>query len=200
MHRELVNMGYKINHKRVQRIMNLLGLKAVTPRSKYRSFRGTVGKIAPNIINRDFKAAAPLMKWSTDVSQFNFTWGKCYLSPIIDMYTNEVISYDLSLSANMSQIVNMMNGAFSKFPDVDGLIMHSDQGWQYQHEAFMNILQSHGIIQSMLHKGNCLDNCTAESFFGRMKVEMYYGCQDSFKSFEEFADALAKYMYYYNNE
>ena len=94
----------------------------------------------------------------------------------------------------------ILNGAFRKFPNVDGLIMHSDQGWQYQHETFRNILQSHGIIQSMSRKGNCLDNCTAESFFGRMKVEMYYGYQDSFKSFEEFVDAVAKYVYYYNNE
>ena len=114
------------------------------------------------------------------------------------MYTNEVISYDLSFSANMSQIGNMMNSAFRKFPDVDGLIMHSNQGWQYQHETFRRILQSHGIIQSMSRKENCLDNCTAEAFFGRIKVEMYYGYQDSFKLLKEFAYAVANYMYYYN--
>lgn len=78
----------------------------------------------------------PLQKWTTDVSQFKLSWGKCYLSPILDMNTNEIISYDLALSPNIDQINRMLDKAFERFPSVKGLIMHSDQGWQYQHYAF----------------------------------------------------------------
>ena len=85
------------------------------------------------------------------------------------MNTNEIISYDLSQSANMEQIQRMLAGAFTKFPSVDGLIFHSDQGWQYQHVYFRQALKDHKIIQSMSRKGNCYDNCIMETFFGRMK-------------------------------
>ena len=87
----LLNKGYKVNHKRVQQIMHEEGLKAKCPKEKYKSSKGEVGKTAENIINRNFKAQAPLQKWTTDVSQFSFSWGKCYISPILDMYTNEIM-------------------------------------------------------------------------------------------------------------
>ncbi len=95
------------------------------------------------------------------------------------MNTNEIISYDLSQSANMEQIQRMLAGAFTKFPSVDGLIFHSDQGWQYQHVYFRQALKDHKIIQSMSRKGNCYDNCIMETFFGRMKNEMFYGHEKS---------------------
>ena len=200
IHRELVNRGHNVNHKRVQRLMHNLGLMGKRPKEKYHSYRGEVGKIADNIIDRDFNAAAPLKKWTTDVSQFNFPWGKCYISPILDMYTNEIISYDLSLSPNLEQIRNMLDSAFEKFPSVEGLIFHSDQGWQYQHEYFRNTLKEHRIIQSMSRKGNCIDNCIMETFFGRLKNEMYYGYEKDYDSFEVFSKAIEEYISYYNNE
>ena len=200
IHRELVNRGHNVNHKRVQRLMHNLGLMGKRPKEKYHSYRGEVGKVADNIINRDFSAAAPLKKWTTDVSQFNFPWGKCYISPILDMCTNEIISYDLSPSPNLEQIRNMLDSAFEKFPSVEGLIFHSDQGWQYQHEYFRNTLKEHRIIQSMSRKGNCIDNCIMETFFGRLKNEMFYGYEKDYESFESFAEAVEQYIYYYNNE
>ena len=200
VHRELVNRGHNVNHKRVQRLMHRMGLLGKRPKEKYHSYRGEVGKVADNIINRDFSTTAPLQKWTTDVSQFSFAWGKCYISPILDMNTDEVISYDLSLSPNLEQIQRMLNEALKKFPCVKGLIFHSDQGWQYQHEYFRNKLKEHGIIQSMSRKGNCYDNCIMETFFGRMKNEMYYGYEKSYNSFEDFAEAVRDYINYYNNE
>ena len=199
VYQELVNRGYKVNHKRVQRLMHEAGLKGKRPKEKYHSYRGQIGKIADNIIDRDFGTTAPLQKWTTDVSQFNFSWGKCYLSPILDMNTNEIISYDLSTSPNLDQVKRMLERAFNKFPNVKGLIFHSDQGWQYQHAYYRNILREHKIIQSMSRKGNCYDNCIMETFFGRMKNEMYYGYEKDFKSFEEFSVAVEEYIYYYNN-
>lgn len=200
VHHELINRGYKVNHKRVQRLMHNMGLFGKRPKEKYHSYKGNVGKVANNIINRDFKATAPLQKWTTDVSQFNFLWGKCYLSPILDMYTNEIISYDLSLHPNLNQICNMLDKAYAKFPVLKGLIFHSDQGWQYQHQQYIDSLKEHGIIQSMSRKGNCYDNCIIETFFGRLKNEIYYGCEKDYKSFGEFSKAIEEYIDYYNNK
>ena len=199
VHHELINRGYKVNHKRVQRLMHEAGLLGKQPKEKYHSYKGEVGKLADNVINRDFSTTTPLEKWTTDVSQFNFSWGKCYLSPILDMASNEIISYDLALSPNMEQIKRMLDSAFQKFPNLTGLIFHSDQGWQYQHAYYRNRLSEHGIIQSMSRKGNCYDNCIMETFFGRMKNEMYYGYEKDFKSFEEFSTAVEEYIDYYNN-
>ena len=199
VHQELLNRGFPVNHKRVQRIMNQLGLAGKRPKEKYHSYKGEVGKVADNIINRDFSAEKPLEKWTTDVSQFKLSWGKCYLSPILDMNTNEIISYNLSLSPNMEQIKDMLSKAFERFPSVKGLIMHSDQGWQYQHEMYRKELQKHGIVQSMSRKGNCYDNCIMETFFGRLKNEMFYGFERAYTSFETFASAIDEYIAYYNN-
>ena len=200
VHAELTNRGNIVNHKRVQRLMKAMGLKGKCPKEKYHSYKGEVGKVAANIIDRDFSTVAPLEKWTTDISQFSLPWGKCYLSPILDMNTNEVISYDLSLHPTLNQIRRMLDRAFEKFPDVSGLIFHSDQGWQYQHAHFRNALKEHGIIQSMSRKGNCYDNCIMETFFGRLKKEMFYGCEKEYTTFDKFSDAVREYIEYYNNE
>lgn len=197
---ELVNRGINVNHKRVQRLMHIMQLVGKRPKEKYHSYLGEVGRVAANVINRDFTTTAPLQKWTTDVSQFTFQWGKCYLSPILDMHTNEIISYDLSLHPNLGQVKRMLDKAFKRFRMVEGLIFHSDQGWQYRHAYFRSVLKAHGIIQSMSRKGNCYDNGIMESFFGRLKNEMYYGHEHEFSSFTEFARALKEYIYYYNNE
>lgn len=200
IYHELLNMGFKVNHKKVQRLMKKMGLKGKRPKEKYHSYKGEVGKIADNIINRNFKASKPDEKWTTDVSQFNLPFGKCYLSPILDMYTNEIISFDLSLHPNYEQITNMLNKAFEDHPDVKGLIFHSDQGWQYQMKEYRKALKDKGIRQSMSRKGNCIDNCIMETFFGRMKNEMFYGHESEYKTFEQFYKAVEDYIYYYNNE
>ena len=200
VHKELLNRGFRVNHKRVQRIMNQLTLFGKCPKEEYHSYKGDVGKVADNIINRDFNTEKPLQKWTTDVSQFNLPWGKCYISPILDMNSNEIISYNLSLHPDMAQIKDMLKKAFERFPSVKGLIMHSDQGWQYQHVFYRNELQKHGIIQSMSRKGNCYDNCIMETFFGRLKNEMFYGFEKDYPSFESFSNAIAEYIDYYNNK
>ena len=138
--------------------MKQLGLAGKRPKERYHSYKGEVGKIADNIINRDFSTEKPLKKWTTDVSQFKLPWGKCYFSPILDMNTNEVISYDLSLSPNLEQIQRMLDGAFTKFPCVKGLILHSDQGSQYTSKEFTDYCESVGITQSM-SRGSCKKMC-----------------------------------------
>lgn len=139
IYHQLRNEGYVINHKKVQRIMKKLGLKGIRPKEKYHSYKGDVSPFAKNIIDRNFKTDKPNKKWSTDITQFNCQFGKCYLSPIIDMFVGDIVSYDLSMSPNMKQTMNMLNTAITKYDDLKGLILHSDQGWQYQ-QKFINLL------------------------------------------------------------
>jgi len=94
----------------------------------------------------------------------------------------------------------MLDKAFEKFPRTEGLILHSDMGWQYQHQIYVNMLKDRGIVQSMSRKGNCYDNCIIETFFGRMKTEMFYGYEKEYSSFDIFAKAVHDYIDYYNNE
>jgi transposase InsO family protein len=195
---ELHNRGYEINHKTVQRLMNELNIKCMVRIQKYRSYKGEVGKIAPNLIQRDFKATAPNQKWTTDVTEFSLLGTKLYLSPILDMYNSEIISYNVSERPVLGQVMDMLDKAFSKIPDNTNLILHSDQGWQYQHKQYQKRLADKGIRQSMSRKGNCLDNSIMENFFGLLKSELFY--LREFSSIEEFKIELEKYIDYYNNE
>jgi len=195
---EMHNRGLTTNHKTVQRLMDEMCLKCRTRKVHYRSYKGAVGKIAPNVINRDFAAASPNHKWATDVTQIKIGTVKLYLSPILDMFNGEVISYNISRSPNLEQVYDMLGKAFSKFDKLDGLILHSDQGWQYQHSGYRQLLAEHNVIQSMSRKGNCLDNAIAENFFGIMKSELLYA--ENFESPETFIKALEEYIDYYNNK
>ena len=195
---EMRNRGFQINHKTIQRIMGEMGLKCQIRKVRYRSYRGNIGRIAPNIVNRDFCCNAPNEKWATDVTQINIGDVKLYLSPIIDLYNGEIISYNISKTPNLEQVYDMLDKAFSKYENLEGLILHSDQGWQYQHYGYRKKLSERNIIQSMSRKGNCLDNAVAENFFGIMKSELLYA--EKFESSDEFIKALEEYIEYYNNK
>ena len=195
---EMRNRNYVINHKTVQRLMADMGLKCKIRKVRYRSYKGNVGRVAPNIIERDFVATAPNRKWATDVTQINIGASKLYLSPILDMYNGEIISYNISTSPNLEQVYDMLDKAFGRFGCLDGLILHSDQGWQYQHFGYRKKLEERHIIQSMSRKGNCLDNSMMENFFGIMKSELLYA--EKFESSEVFIKALEDYIDYYNNK
>jgi transposase InsO family protein len=195
----LKEKGYSINHKTVLKLMNILELKGKQCKNgKYHSYKGEVGKIADNLINRDFSATKPFEKIATDVTEFKVCDDKVYLSPVMDLYNREIVSYSISLSPNLWQIREMLDGLFDKMPIDAQPIFHSDQGWQYQHDAYQRLLKEHHIIQSMSRKGNCMDNGAMENFFGRLKVEMFYG--EKFNSVDDFIQKLNDYIYYYNNE
>ncbi|AZA62766.1 IS3 family transposase [Chryseobacterium indoltheticum] len=160
--------GIMINHKTVMKLMKVLGLKSIIRVKKYKSYRGEQGRIAPNILERDFKTDRPNKKWATDVTEFNVLGNKLYLSPIIDLYNGEIISYDLSERPVFTQVVNMLKKSFRKIKNTENIILHSDQGWQYQMKAYQMLLKEKGIVQSMSRKGNCLDNAVIENFFGTL--------------------------------
>ena len=193
------NNGYEINHKTVQKLMNSLGLKGKQSKNgKYHSYKGEVGKVADNLLRRDFHAEKPFEKLTTDITEFKIGDEKVYLSPVLDMFNREIISYSISTSPNLWQIREMLDGLFSKLPADARPLFHSDQGWQYQHAEYQRLLAEHNITQSMSRKGNCMDNGIMENFFGRLKVEMYYG--EKFESPRGFIKKLEEYIHYYNNE
>lgn len=194
---ELHNKGYLINHKTVQRLMRELGLFCRVRMKRYNSYKGEVGTIAENLLERNFEADKPNEKWVTDVTEFSLFGQKLYLSPILDLYNREIISYSISHHPRFSQTVEMLELAFQKIPHNANLILHSDQGWQYQMKRYQRMLKEKGIRQSMSRKGNCLDNAVMENFFGVLKSELLYLQQ--FTSMEHFIQEIHDYIYYYNH-
>ena len=185
---ELHNRNVPLNHKTVQRLMKELGLVCHVRMKKYRSYRGEVGKIAPNLLNRDFHAEKPNQKWVTDVTEFSLFGEKLYLSPILDLHSSDLVSYTISDRPVLSMVTTMLDKAFEKIPDGTGLILHSDQGWQYQHKQYQRMLREKNVLQSMSRKGNCLDNAVIENFFGLLKSELLY--LQEFQSMEHFKQEL----------
>ena len=194
----LRNEGCSINHKTVQKLMAEVGLKAKRKKRHYHSYKGQIGKVAPNVIDRDFSTERPSQKWTTDVSQVCIKDERLYISPILDMYNGEIITYTLSRSPDLEMVTEMLRKAFRKYKDLDGLTMHSDQGWHYQHMQYQKMLKDNGNTQSMSRKGNCLDNSMMENFFGLMKNELLY--INNYTSIEEFEVDLIKYIKWYNNK
>lgn len=199
---ELRNRGYMVNHKRVQRLMKVLGLSArIRRKRKYSSYQGEIGKKADNLIQRQFEATKPMEKCYTDVTEFAIPASsqKLYLSPVLDGFNSEIIAYNLSTSPNLEQVEAMLNQAFSE-DHYTNTILHSDQGWQYQHQYYHHFLEGKGIQPSMSRKGNSPDNGMMESFFGILKSEMFYGYEKTFHSLEQLEQAIVDYIDYYNNK
>jgi transposase InsO family protein len=204
-----------INHKRVQRIMHELGIFGIQGKNgKYHSYKNDNGEHKENLLlekeideenhrttfKRHFETTGPNQKWTTDVSEFKHKDGKLYLSPILDMFDGSIISYDISLHPDFSQTKRMIDKAFKQYDNLEGLIFHSDQGWQYQMKQYGLWLKSRGIKQSFSRKGNCMDNSLMENFFGILKNEMYYGHEYEFKTIDELKKAIEEYIKWYNEE
>lgn len=184
--------GIIINHKTVLRLMKTLNLKSIIRVKRYRSYRGEIGRTVPNILERNFKTNQPNRKWATDVTEFNVSGNKLYLSPIIDLFNGEIISYELYERPVFAQVMNMLKKSFRKVKNTENIILHSDQGWQYQMKVYQQLLKKKGIIQSMSRKGNCLDNAVIENFFGTMKSEMFY--TKNFKTIKELKKEIKEYI------
>ncbi len=193
----LHQQGFQINHKLVMKLMKAEHLTCKLRAKKYRSYRGQQGKIAPNLLKRDFQAEKPNQKGTTDITEFKVLGQIFYLSPILDLFNREIISYTLSKSPNFHQVTEMLNRAFRKLPVNDQLILHSDQGWQYQMRSYQKLLKDKGVRQSMSRRGNCYDNSVIENFFGILKSEFYY--DQEFRSIQSFERSLSEYIDYYNN-
>jgi len=195
---ELRNQGFLINHKTVQRLMKELGLKSLVRMKKYRSYKGNVGKIAPNILKRDFVATKPNEKWVTDVTEFHLFGEKLYLSPVLDLFNGEIIVYNIQSRPTYELVSKMLDKAFICLSEGDAPVLHSDQGWHYQMKQYSYALKQKGITQSMSRKGNCLDNAVIENFFGLLKSELLF--IQEFENMVHFKRELELYIEYYNHK
>ena len=194
----LKNMGLVINHKCVQKLMQSMKLKSRIRIAKYRSYRGQVGRVADNVLQRQFESNQPNQNWVTDVTEFNVRGEKLYLSPIMDLFNGEIIAFQMERRPIFRLVKDMLKEAIDKLNINEKPIIHSDQGWQYQMRFYQQQLAERGLIQSMLRKGNCLDNASMESFFGILKSECFYG--EEFKSVDELEQTVKEYIHYYNHE
>ena len=178
--------------------MGQLGLKSTVRPKRYRSYKGAVGKTAPNLLERNFVATQPNQKWVTDVNEFNIKGQKVYPSPILDLYNLEIISYEIADRPQIRSVMEMLKSAFKRLGNSEQPMLHSDQGWQYQMGFYQQALKAQGITQSMSRKGNCLDNSVMENWFGIMKTEFFY--QKKFETVQAFKKELKDYIHYYNHD
>jgi transposase InsO family protein len=200
---ELKNRGSKVNHKKVQRIMNQLGIKVEKfsrKSRKYSSYKGTTGTVTKNRINRRFHTNVWHQKLTTDITEFKCSDGlKLYLNPIMDMFNGEILSYGIGMRPTLELALTPLEEALEIVKDSKfRTTIHSDQGWHYQHNKWVKTLKKYKVFQSMSRKGNCLDNSPMENFFGLLKQEMYYG--EARCSFEELKKRIEEYIHYYNNK
>lgn len=198
IHIELGKQGIQLDPKTVLKLMNAIGLTCRVRMKKYRSYRGSVGKIAPNVLERDFSAEKPNQKWVTDVTEFALFGQKLYLSPVLDLFNSEIIAYTVQSRPTYDLVATMLDQAFERLGPEDELVLHSDQGWHYQMGTYQKALASRNITQSMSRKGNCLDNAVIENFFGILKTELLY--LQEFESVDHFRQELEDYMAYYNEK
>ena len=192
--------GERIADKTVLKIMREMGLRCGIRRERayhrYNSYKGSVGQSFDNIIGRDFKATGPWQKMGTDVTEFKLSFGKAYLAPVYDFASKEIVAHSISMRPNLAQQQEMLQMLMDAKPAGAEPILHSDMGWQYQHETYIRTLADNGFIQSMSRKGNCIDNGATEQVFGHLKDEFFRG-QD-WQTFESFKADLDAYITYWN--
>jgi putative transposase len=190
--------GELVNHKTVRRLMVQLQLKCRVRVKKYRAYKGQLGHVAPNVLERHFQSSRPNEKWVTDVTEFNVAGRRLYLSPVLDLFNGEIVSYEMSVRPLFGMVGAMLRNAFGKLKADERPILHSDQGWQYRMPEYRRLLDAHAATQSMSRKGNCLDNAAMESFFGTLKSEFYH--LEKFHSVEELQTGIESYIQYYNHD
>lgn len=191
--------GWRMAKKTVLRLMRELGLTCqVRRRRRYRSYRGTVGTVAPNRLDRDFTAAAPNQKWVTDITEFAVAQEKVYLAPVMDLFDRQIIAWSLATSPTVELTNGALRDALGTLADGQTPLVHSDQGLHYQHASWQRLLAQAGAIPSMSRKATCLDNAVIESFFGHLKTELLHHA--AFADAGALIEAVQDYLVWYNTE
>ncbi|BBE21910.1 integrase [Arthrobacter sp. MN05-02] len=199
IHTILTRQGWTVAKKTVLKLMRSLRLACqVRRRKRYSSYRGEQGRIAANVLDRDFAADAPNQKWVTDVTEFSVGDRKLYFSPVMDLFDRQIISYTVGTSPNLGLTNTSLREALATLEDGQKPLVHSDQGFQYQHASWRRLLQNAGANQSMSRKGNCYDNAVIENFFGHLKEELFHRVR--FISTDALTEALHEYIHWYNTE
>ena len=179
--------------------MQEMGLKAKVKAKKYRSYKGDVGKVAENKLDRIFEAEAPAQVWLTDVTEFKVNGIKLYLSAFLDVFNREIVGHAISRNPNFQLIQSSFKKAVKNSSSNPlKTLVHSDQGWLYQIGKFQRLLAPYQMKQSMSRKGNCHDNALMEGFFGILKNECIY--KEKFESEQAAIQCINQYITYYNFE
>lgn len=198
VHHVLVQDGWQVAKKTVLALMRELGLFChVRRRRPYASWRGRVGRVADNVLDRDFTATAPNRKWVTDVTEFRVGEQRLYLSPVMDLFDHQVIGYTTGTSPSLALTNASLDKALTGQDVQPGLIVHTDQGFQYQHASWQRRLTAVGAVQSMSRRGNCYDNAVIENFFGHLKTEAVYHQRPT--GVEELTTLISDYIHWWNN-
>jgi len=193
----LLRQGRRVSKKTVLKLMRTLGLQCpVRRRRRYNSFRGEVGQAADNVLNRQFATEAEHTKWATDVTEFTIGTSKVYVSPILDLYDNRVISTTAGPSPSVKMVTDGLRTAISTLKSGEKPLVHSDQGFQYRHTRWQDTLRNAGLTQSMSRKGTCLDNAVMEGFFSHLKEEWFRIQQPG--TIDEFHTGLNEYLRWWN--
>ncbi|MDQ0076691.1 putative transposase [Arthrobacter oryzae] len=199
VHIELVKQGWTVAKKTVLKLMGVLGLVCKVRRKKrYNSYQGEQGVIAPNLLKRQFEADAPNQKWVTGVTEFSVGDRKLYLSPVMDLFDRQIISYAIGTSPNLALANDSLRSALATLETGQKPLVHSDQGFQYQHTSWRTLLADAGAVQSMSRKANCYDNAVMENFFGHLKEELFHRVR--FLNADALTAALHEYIRWYNTE
>jgi putative transposase len=194
----LSERGIDLHENTVRRLMGLLNLKSLQRVKRYKSFKGNVGVVAPNLLQRDFSASSLNQKWVTDVTEFKVGEEKIYLSTIKDLFNREIVAYEMSSRPTMEMVNSMLKKALAKLGAGQTPTLHSDQGWHYQMPDYRKLLSDHNVLQSMSRKGNCLDNASMESFFAVLKTECFH--KHKFADIKALKATINKYIQYYNTQ
>ncbi len=198
VHRELIKTGWVVAKKTVLKLMRQLGLRSPVRRKRYVSYRGEVGLVAPNVLNREFSATEPGQKWVTDITEFRVGVNKLFLSTVMDLFNREILAFELAGAPRLQLTNNTLKAAASRLETGQHPIVHSDQGVQYQHRSWRNLISSFGGTQSMSRKGNCYDNAPMESFFSHLKEECFN--HTSFTTISELETTIHDYIRWYNTD
>lgn len=198
IHQILIDLGCKIGINKVLDLMNELNLHPYYKKQAYHSYDGKIDLTFPNLINRNFNATRPYELVFSDVTMIKQPFGNVYLSAVLDAYSREIISFDISTSPNKKQAIATFQGLIKSLPEGYETILHTDQGWQYKNIEIVNLLRSANIKQSMSRVGNCLDNAMMESWFGKLKNEIIYNME--YKNLKEVINTISSYIKFYNEK
>lgn len=189
--------GLKVNRKRVHRLMNVMGIQAIIRKKRPYYGKKEAYVISNNLLNRNFHAFRPSEKWVTDITYLIFNGQRLYLSAIKDLYNNEIIAYQISSRNDLKLVIDTIKQAKKK-RNVEGILLHSDQGYQYTSRQYNNLIKRYKMVASMSRKANCWDNACMENFFSHFKTECFN--RYTFRTVEEVKQEVQRYIHFYNHE
>lgn len=197
-----MNLNHRLNkqynYKRIYRLMKVAGIQSVIRKKRKRYIASQAIYKVDNLLNREFNASSKNQKWVTDVTQFKYGNGKVgYLSAIMDLYDNSIISHHLSHYNNNALVLDTFSKAIRLYPDAKPLV-HSDRGHQYTSHSFKRLIKEQNMTHSMSRPGKCIDNGPIEGFWGILKSEKYY--LNDYSTYESLDHDINEFIYFYNHK